>query len=1546
MKKQFTKLIENLCAVFVIAFLSLLTSNVMGQQVIGSFPTMDGGFEGQASSGALTSTAYATGYQSSVWTTSSTNQATFQTSSPRSGGKYVNVNFTSTTKRLQSPTAANGAIVSGTGNYTVQFYYRTSGAIAPGGGNNQVAASVDGTSPTSSMSYTTFTTTGTSGVWTKVSSTMNTAASTNSPKYGYLCAYRTASAMAVAMDIDDVVMYAGALDVTAPDAPTSPSIPSPLATQMNITWTAAAVGPGNGVDGGGYMVVRSTVDPTAVPNPNGIYAVGNTVNDGVGVSGTVVYLGTTNSFNDTGLSPTTHYYYRIYSVDKAFNYSTPILVDATTTAPSYASEPTTQASNVSFANISSTGFDINFTAGNGTNNLVVVKSGSDVNADPADGNSYTANTVFGSGSQIGTGNYVVYNGTSNSVTVTGLTKATMYYVKVYSFNGSTGSENYIITTPASGNQLSAPGEIFSTGANTGGTPWATASAWVGGVVPGPNDNVTIVAGDKIQLAAAASCYNLTVQSGGKLYNNNNVVGGSMVYMAIYGTSATIEGTLGDKIDDGTADCAFGMRFNGDLTFNGSGIIRPARLMPNSNITNATLIFNANTEMTYMGSSGTGGAGIYTSNSSNDNITVTVNAGKTLSFVNNSHLSTGSGSSNGTASTTFNINGTLSMPGANSNLSMYIGAGKTCILNVGSSGIVNIGNNLNATSATGGAAPSISNAGTITVGGIADFSSTTLSATVTGSGTFTLSSGATIKLAAEAGLEPVAGPIRTTTRNFNTGANYIYNGTAAQVTGSDLPSTVNNLTVSNTAGVTLSGANTINGTLTVDAGTTLKNGGYTLTNNGTANINGSFQLDPGGWATGNNFVYGAAGTLVFNNTSSYGVNSGDAFWPTTNGPVNVTVLQGGLTLNSGADRNVSGLFQTAAGVTLNANLTLNGTTQINAGGYFANAPAYGSSSTLIYNTGGTFGRYKELDTTTPANLQLSNNTTLNYPNNASVARTFTGNLTVDAGSSLYMDYGGIGMNQPLTVNGNVTLNGNLSLGDAAGGDIYVGGNWVTGTGSSLNANNRAVLFNGTTEQTITNTGGESFPYMFIQPGSKVTLAESNSLTVTNFTINSSSEKGTGTFINNGTLTNTNANVNQYLALPRRTWYMSSPVESASPAGSFVIRSYNETTDKWDAATLPMVFGKGYSVTPPADGTNNILFTGTLNTGEKTITLDRKGSTAQAGFNPVGNPYPSYIDWKAMVTKNTAVLETGTMWYRTKIDATTYKYFTVDALGNVAPANTAVTAFIPPMQAFWVKAKTDGTALYFENDMRSHAGTVANPSPNPLKAPPAQTTELPLLRLQVSNGTNVDEAVIYSYASATNGYDFYDSPKMSNNDVTIPEIYTTLNNQPMVINVMNSLPLDTEIGLAFVPGDATSFSLKASEITNLPSDVKVILKDYANNGTETDLTDGVTVYNFAPATISGDRFSVVFRSAGIISAVDTNTNNGIAVYSTKNGITVTLNSELNENASVQVFNAVGQQLVNQHLTNRTTTVNGNFNPGVYVVKVSNGTVATATQKIVIK
>jgi len=292
------------------------------QQIIGSFPTMDGGFEGQASSGSLTGVTYATGSQSAVWTTSSNSLATFQTSSPRTGGKYINVNYTSTTKRLQSPTATADAINT-TDKYVIQYYYRTAGATAPGGTTEQCGISTDGTNPLPSMSYTTITPafTATNNTWQLFWDTCYGKSSTNpSPKYGYACPWRTSAAMATGMDVDDFCMYPGsALDVTPPDPVTALNKVVIDSNSVQISWTA----PVSGVDGGGYMVVRGLSDPSAVPNVNGIYAVGNYVTPGQQVA----YIGTNTSFLDSGL-PTNHYFYRVYTVDKAFNYSSSVPTDA------------------------------------------------------------------------------------------------------------------------------------------------------------------------------------------------------------------------------------------------------------------------------------------------------------------------------------------------------------------------------------------------------------------------------------------------------------------------------------------------------------------------------------------------------------------------------------------------------------------------------------------------------------------------------------------------------------------------------------------------------------------------------------------------------------------------------------------------------------------------------------------------------------------------------------------------------------------------------------------------------------------------------------------------------------------------------------------------------------------------------------------------------------------------------------------------------------------------------------------------------------------
>ncbi len=140
---------------------------VNGQQIIGSFPTMDGGFEGQTV-GVLVGTSISSGTQRTDWTTSSSNLGTIYETGGRSGPKYMNAYTTSTAKRWQSPTAEEGVITNT--EYTVQYFYKTSGTTATAE-CMQIGVSPDGTGASKYYPSTApfVSLPGTDGVWTKYS---------------------------------------------------------------------------------------------------------------------------------------------------------------------------------------------------------------------------------------------------------------------------------------------------------------------------------------------------------------------------------------------------------------------------------------------------------------------------------------------------------------------------------------------------------------------------------------------------------------------------------------------------------------------------------------------------------------------------------------------------------------------------------------------------------------------------------------------------------------------------------------------------------------------------------------------------------------------------------------------------------------------------------------------------------------------------------------------------------------------------------------------------------------------------------------------------------------------------------------------------------------------------------------------------------------------------------------------------------------------------------------------------------------------------------
>ncbi len=702
------------------------------------------------------------------------------------------------------------------------------------------------------------------------------------------------------------------------------------------------------------------------------------------------------------------------------------------------------------------------------------------------------------------------------------------------------------------------------------------------------------------------------------------------------------------------------------------------------------------------------------------------------------------------------------------------------------------------------------------------------------------------------------------------------------------------------------------------------------NGGAFTLNGNSATN---YFTGNTNAY-----YTFNTTSSLTVY----FNPTTTTAGALVVTKGLITLGNNINTNRLTLSATnSQELILSENVTLNITgggtstfTDLTNGGVI-NASATGSkvlitsTAPTFLNAGGTKRIFK--DATTINHLEMNSNgqtfvpayqlSVKNLTLTEGTINNSTNNITINTDGAINRTSGLLSAPPVFTGPINVNIWGTTSI---AGNELL----GTTGHVGTLTVNNGA-------NYTL-NAGSITVADLTIAPGAQLT--NSATLTATNLTINSNATDGTGTYLDNGTTTVTGTTtVNQSFQHPAgalRTWYVTPPVASSSPSGMSIIKSYDELTYSWSAHTPTMLAKKGYQVVPAA-AANNIMFTGTLNNANQNVSLiSRDGTADKAGFNLIGNPYPSYLDWSLVTNpSNTAVMRSTTMWYRTKklnqSSELVYQFWTVNGDGVTSP--NGASSKIPPMQAFWVRANSGGGTLALTNEMRSHAPA----TDKLLKAPAAKNNANTLVRLQVNNGTNTDETVLYFSANASNGIDPYDAPKMSNDNVAIPEIYTTLGTEQIVINGMNTIPLDTPIGLGFVAGNASTFSLTANEISNLPSGLKLILKDNVTK-TETDLTDGVSTYQFSPAVTSSDRFSVIFRTAGAVTSLKNTQENSIIVYNyAPQQLTVICNDKRIIGSMLEIYNTMGQKLISLQLTGTSMHIGYKFIPGVYMVKVNNTT-----------
>jgi hypothetical protein len=519
-------------------------------------------------------------------------------------------------------------------------------------------------------------------------------------------------------------------------------------------------------------------------------------------------------------------------------------------------------------------------------------------------------------------------------------------------------------------------------------------------------------------------------------------------------------------------------------------------------------------------------------------------------------------------------------------------------------------------------------------------------------------------------------------------------------------------------------------------------------------------------------------------------------------------------------------------------------------------------------------------------------------------------------------------------GTVVMNGNLTATDVP--VTVASGATLSGIGTI----NGATTVSGTLNGSL--TFGSS---VTLNPGAKMTVGIGNTMTIPTLNLNSDAT-GTATFVNNGTATVTTANVQQYLT-SGRNWYVSSPV-SAAPytalSTATKVYKYDEPSAQFVEVTTgtlsPLV---GY-ISQTTTTSSAITLSGTLNDGVQTVTLPRTYGVTKSGFNLVGNPYASYVSWDAAEKTN---LE-PTMWYRSmNAGATSYVFDTYNATSSIGTSNNGevVNTNIPPMQAFWVRVKpavlandTTGT-LTFRNSMRSHKGA----SDLKLKSRAVADATQQVLRLQVSNGTNSDEAVVYFNPNASDGLDDYDSPKMSNANAAIPEIYTVAGTEKLVINGLSVVTPEESLPLGFTTGQSNSFSIKATQIANFDG-MKVYLRDNVLN-TEQELTDASSYSFTSDVATTTTRFSVVFKSAGVTTGINAATDQAVVINKNGNNqITVICKGAINSDSFVSVYNALGQKVSTQQITANNTIISSSFRPGVYVVTVNNGN-KTTTKKVIL-
>ena len=380
-----------------------------------------------------------------------------------------------------------------------------------------------------------------------------------------------------------------------------------------------------------------------------------------------------------------------------------------------------------------------------------------------------------------------------------------------------------------------------------------------------------------------------------------------------------------------------------------------------------------------------------------------------------------------------------------------------------------------------------------------------------------------------------------------------------------------------------------------------------------------------------------------------------------------------------------------------------------------------------------------------------------------------------------------------------------------------------------------------------------------------------------------------------------------------WHLiSSPISNAT-ANTFLdlyLQKHTESTNAYtdiSNPTTPLNVMQGYALWNDLAGIAS--FVGTLNTGN--IGAANNITRSGQGWNLVGNPYPSAIDWDAAAG-----------WTKTNVDNATYRHVNsaiwASYVGGVGV--NGGSRYIPSCQGFFVGVTNGFTlgTLNMTNAVRTHSTSTF-----------FKDEVSDIVRLEVIGNGHTDETVIRVLETATSDFDGqWDAHKLFGSVDDAPAIYS-VDNDMMAINSLpatNTVPVGVKAG---VPGEFTITATETSEFAD------VILEDLLT-GAITDLKNNA--YTFSYDMNMDNRFILHFTPL----AVGENPEDLINIYSNQKDVYVSVPA--NTKGDIVVYNLMGQEVARtiiSGVSNKITLDKSAY----YVIKVVSD-VSVVTEKVFVK